>query len=180
MKKLSSIALGIALAAMATPALAHVTLENGMSSWGAYYKAVLRVPHGCDGAATTGLSVEIPEGVISVKPKAMPGWTITTTTGTYAHTYTMHGKPVTEGVKSITWSGGMVPDDRFDEFAFLVKLPEDKEIMMIYFPVTQTCGDVKVEWNEIPKMGEDAHSVEHPAPSLMLMAPHDGMEDMHH
>ena len=36
----------------------------------------LRVPHGCDGAATDTLEVKIPAGVTNVKPKLMAGWTI--------------------------------------------------------------------------------------------------------
>jgi len=180
MKNIFFPAIAIALVAFTVPASAHITLENGMSSWGAYYKAVLRVPHGCEGAATTGLAVDIPEGAISVKPKLMPGWSIKTTSGAYAHTYTLHGKPVSEGVKRVEWSGGKVPDDEFDEFTFLVKLPEDKEIMRIYFPVTQTCGSTTVHWNEIAKPGESAHAQEHPAPYVDLMPEHDGMEGMQH
>jgi uncharacterized protein YcnI len=180
MKYLSIFGLIVASFAYVAPASAHVMLTTNMASWGAYYEAVLRVPHGCDGAATTGLKVKIPEGVIAVKPKIMPGWTISTGSNAYAHTYTLHGKKVSEGVTSITWSGGTVPDDRFEEFAFLVKLPDDKEIMRIYFPVTQICGDTKVEWNEIAKMGENMHALKHPAPYLDLMTPHDGMEGMHH
>ena len=180
MKKLAFFASAVALFALTAPASAHVTLDNGMSSWGSYYKAVLRVPHGCDGAATTGLAVDIPEGVISVKPKMMAGWTIKTTSGAYAHTYTIHGKPVNEGVKRVEWSGGNVPDDRFDEFAFQVKLPDDKEIMRIYFPVTQMCGSTTVHWNEIAKPGENAHALKNPAPYVDLMPEHNGMEGMQH
>ncbi len=180
MKKLSALVLVAALAILASPASAHVTLATSMSSWGSYYEAILRVPHGCDGAATTALSVAIPEGVISVKPKVMPGWTIKTKSATYKDSYVLHGKSVSEGVTSISWSGGAVPDDRFETFTFLVKLPDDKEIMRIYFPVTQTCGLIKVEWNEISKVGENAHMLKHPAPFVDLMAAHDGMEDMHH
>ncbi|MGV8996070.1 MAG: YcnI family protein [Parvibaculaceae bacterium] len=180
MKKSILFSAFVVLAAFATPASAHVTLETGMSSWGSYYKAVLRVPHGCDGAATTGLSVDIPEGVIAVKPKLMAGWAIKTTSGKYAHTYTMHGKPVSEGVKTVSWSGGAVPDDRFDEFTFLVKLPDDKEIMRIYFPVTQTCGPTVVKWNEIAKPGTNPHELKNPAPFVDLMDAHDGMEGMQH
>lgn len=180
MKKLSILALTAAFVAATSPASAHVTLANSMSSWGAYYEAALRVPHGCDGAATTALSVAIPEGVISVKPKMMAGWTIKTTTGTYKHSYNIHGKTVREGVTSISWIGNAVPDDRFETFTFLVKLPEDKDVMRVYFPVTQTCGSTKVEWNEIPDTGENAHTLKHPAPFVDLMAAHDGMEGMQH
>lgn len=75
---------GIAFLALSVPASAHVSLETGMASWGSYYKAVFRVPHGCEGSATTGVSIEIPEGVISVKPMPKPGWTVKTVTGKYA------------------------------------------------------------------------------------------------
>lgn len=171
---------GVALLALAAPASAHVTLETGMASWGSYYKAVFRVPHGCDGSATTGISIEIPEGVISVKPMPKPGWKLATVKGKYAQTYTSHGKPVTEGVKRVEWSGGSLPDDQFDEFVFLAKLPDDKEIMRLFFPVTQTCGKVSVSWNQVAKPGEDPHKLANPAPALDLMGAHDGMGHMDH
>lgn len=180
MKHLTLLATATALVAFASPAFAHVTLENGMSSWGSYYKAVFQVPHGCDGAATTGIAVEIPEGVISVKPMPKPGWTLKTITGQYAKTYTSHGKQINSGVKKVVWSGGSLADDRFDEFTFMSKLPEDKEIMRIFFPVTQTCGAVTVHWNEVAKAGQNAHELKNPAPSLDLMPAHDGMEGMEH
>lgn len=167
------------LAGAGAPASAHVVLENNMSSWGSYYKAVFQVPHGCKGAATTGISIEIPEGVISIKPMEKPGWKLTTSSGKYAGTYIVHGKTVTEGVKRVTWEGGSLADDRYDEFVFLAKLPEDKEIMRIFFPVTQICGKAETRWNQIPQPG-NTQKLDYPAPALDLMAPHDGMEGHHH
>ena len=82
------------------------------------YKAVLQVPHGCDGEATTAIRVQIPEGVIAVKPMPKAGWTLTTTRGTYAKPYENHGRTVNEGVKEIVWSGGSLADEHFDEFTF--------------------------------------------------------------
>ena len=180
MKHLSLAVAATAIMALASPASAHVSLETGMSSWGAYYKAVFQVPHGCDGAATTAISIEIPEGVISVKPMPKPGWKLETVNGKYAKTYTSHGKPVSEGVKKVVWSGGSLADDRFDEFTLMSKLPDDKEIMRIFFPVTQTCGATSVHWNEIAKPGQNPHELKNPAPVLDLMPAHDGMEGMEH
>ena len=51
-----------------SPALAHVTLETKQATVGSSYKAVFTVPHGCAGSATTKIRVQIPEGVIGVKP----------------------------------------------------------------------------------------------------------------
>ena len=66
----------IALATLAaSPAAAHVTLEKRQAPVGSYYKAVFAVPHGCAGSPTVKLRVQIPEGVIGIKPMPKPGWT---------------------------------------------------------------------------------------------------------
>ena len=49
-KSLLAAALAVAAAGAAQ---AHVTLETAEAPVGATYKAVLRVPHGCEGEATT-------------------------------------------------------------------------------------------------------------------------------
>ena len=89
----------------ALPAGAHVTLQNGTAAPGTFYKAVLSVPHGCDGSATIKLRVQIPEGLIAVKPMAKPGWTIDVTKGKYGRSYAyIHGMTVAEGAKEIVFS----------------------------------------------------------------------------
>jgi len=52
----------------ASPAGAHISLENRQATIGAPYKAVFAVPHGCAGSATIKIRVQIPEGVIAAKP----------------------------------------------------------------------------------------------------------------
>ena len=59
----------ILMAALAaSPAAAHVYLEGKQATVGASYKAVFAVPHGCSGSPTVKIRVQIPEGVIAVKP----------------------------------------------------------------------------------------------------------------
>ena len=111
------IAAATLLATANTAAFAHVTLETREAPIGGGYKAVLRVPHGCKGSATIKIRVQIPEGVISVKPMPKPGWTLETVKGTYAKAYPYyHGTTLAEGVKEVAWSGGKLPDDHYDEF----------------------------------------------------------------
>ncbi len=98
----------------ATAALAHATLEQSEAKVGSSYKAVLRVPHGCEGKPTTTVRIQVPEGVIGVKPQPKPGWTLATTRGKYAKAYDFYGHQLTEGVKEIVWSGGSLPDDFYD------------------------------------------------------------------
>ena len=65
-------------------ASAHVTLENRQATIGSGYKAVFAVPHGCAGSATTKIRVQIPEGVIAVKPMPKAGWNVEVIKGKYA------------------------------------------------------------------------------------------------
>ncbi|MBX3446447.1 MAG: YcnI family protein [Parvibaculum sp.] len=155
-------------AVAALPASAHVVLDQAEAAAGSYFKATFRVPHGCDGSPTTAISIAIPEGVISVKPQPKHGWTVTTEKAPYKQSYKLHGKTVTEGVIRVTWEGGPLADDMFDEFAFMTKLPDDPEIMMIFFPVLQTCEKGATAWDEIAMPGTDPHSLARPAPMLHL------------
>jgi periplasmic copper chaperone A len=148
-------------------AVAHVTLEHREAPVGAFYKAVLRVPHGCDGAATTAIRVRIPEGVIDVKPMPKPGWTITLVKGAYAKAHSLERAKVGEGVTEVDWSGGRLPDEYYDEFVFQAFLASDLQPgTMLYFPVVQECEKGVHRWIEIPASG--AENVE-PAPGVKLL-----------
>lgn len=169
--------LAAVLAAMtaATGASAHVTLEQGEAKAGSFYKAVLRVTHGCKGSPTVKVEVMLPEGVIVAKPMPKPGWQIDLTKGAYAKAYAFHGHTESEGVRSIVWSGGSLPDDYYDEFVFQAfiagELPPETTL---YFPVRQICVEGEMDWTETPQAG--GGKLEWPAPALKLdpAEPHEG------
>lgn len=176
MKTIRSTALAaVMLAAGSGSAFAHITLETAEAPANGYYKAILRVPHGCAGAATTGLRVQIPEGVQEAKPMPKPGWNLAIKRAKLAKPYTSEGTTVTEGVVEIDWSGGSLPDDEYDEFVFRVKLP-DTAGKTINFPTIQVCGGTETKWIEIPAEGQDDDSLENPAPGVKLGA-HTGSDD---
>lgn len=148
---------------------AHVTLEQGEAVIGSTYKAVLRVPHGCDGSATLKVRVKVPEGMFGVKPMPKAGWTLETVKGKYAATYTLHGAPVSEGVVEIVWSGNL-PDDYYDEFVLRGTLADSLTPgERLYFPVVQECENGAERWIDIPAAGADPHSLKYPAPGLKLL-----------
>lgn len=152
-----------------SPAFAHVTLEQKDAASGTSYKAVLKVPHGCGDAATTGIKVSIPEGVISVKPQPKPGWTVSTETGPYKQSYeVMHGPAVKEGVTSVAWTGGSLPNANYDEFVFIAYLAPQAAPTTVYFPVLQSCGTAATDWSEIPSAATPKPA--RPAPGLKLAA----------
>ncbi|MEO5758444.1 MAG: YcnI family protein [Mesorhizobium sp.] len=151
-------------------AFAHVTLETQEAPVGANYKAVLRVPHGCDGKATTAVRVQIPEGAIAVKPMPKAGWTLQTKKGKYDKSYQLYGQAVTDGVKEVDWSGGSLPDEFYDEFVFRVMLTEGLPVgQKLYFPVVQECDGTADRWIEIPAAGQDEDALENPAPGIKLL-----------
>src|SRR5436190_2796953 len=150
---------------------AHVTLENRRAAVGSYYKATFAVPHGCAGSATTKIRVQIPEGVIAIKPMPKPGWSLETIKGKYAAEYELHGSKLSEGVKEVVWSGGKLADDNFDEFVFSSFLTAGlKPDTTLYFPVVQECEQGVSRWIDIPSEGGHAHDSKTPAPGLKLIA----------
>ena len=155
-------------------AFAHVTLERAEAPVGASYKAILRVPHGCDGSATTAIRVRLPEGVIGVKPMPKPGWTLDVVTGKYPKAYSLRGAKVSEGVTEVAWSGGKLPDAHYDEFVFTAVIAD--ELLpgrTIYFPVVQDCEKGVHRWIEIPSghgaHDDQSHGGTEPAPGLKLL-----------
>ena len=160
-------------AVVASPAAAHVTLERRQAPVGSYYKAVFAVPHGCAGSPTVKLRVQVPEGVIGIKPMPKAGWTVETVKGKYATEYDFHGSKLSEGVKEVVWSGGKLPDSHYDEFVISTYLTGNlKPNTTLYFPVVQECEQRVSRWIDIPAEGPSGHGEgsKTPAPGLKLIA----------
>ncbi len=154
-----------------TLAQAHSSLDQTEAKAGSFYKATFRVPHGCDGKATTELKIELPEGFIGAQPQVKAGWSVETVKGDYAQPYKLHGKDVTSGVRQVRFSGGNLPGDFYDEFTVVGQLAKFDHDTTLSFPVTQVCGsDASVAWTEIAKDGQNPHDLAHPAPQLHVVA----------
>jgi uncharacterized protein YcnI len=155
----------------ASSATAHVTLENRQTTIGSFYKAVFAVPHGCAGSPTVKIRVQIPEGVIAVKPMPKAGWSVEAIKGKYAAEYDFHGSKFSEGVKEVVWSGGKLPDDNYDEFVVSTYLTGGlKPNTTLYFPVVQECEQGVSRWIDIPADGGGhSHDSKSPAPAVKLM-----------
>ena len=127
----SSLVTGAALAlafSAAVPAQAHVSaqLYGSTAKSGGYGAMFLRVPHGCEGDTTNAVTMTIPAGIdaAAVKPQNKAGWTISRTGST------------------ITWSGGALRDDEFDDFGVNLKWPTlsaGEASRVVAIPVVQRC-----------------------------------------
>lgn len=170
----------------ASSAFSHVTLEQQQVETNTFYKAVLRVGHGCDGLPTTALRVQLPTGFQGAKPMPKAGWTIQSKTEKLATPYDNHGKPVTEDVTEITWAvtsaASALPDGHYDEFILLGRAAVP--VGAAWFKVTQLCQEGSKTgsnpWTEVPTTGSSTRGLKFPAALLNVTAPaHSGHGTAH-
>jgi periplasmic copper chaperone A len=166
---IAAVLFGSALVSAPHMLAAHVTLESQEAASNASYKAVLRVGHGCDGKPTTAIRVQIPDGVIAVKPMPKAGWQVDTVKEKYERPYDYFGSELTEGVRQIAWTGGELRDDFYDEFVFVGRLTEFEPGTVLNFPTVQECAGGVHRWIEIPATGQDPNELEEPAPQLTII-----------
>ena len=159
-----------AFLALSSPALAHVSFETAQAAPNSTYKAVLRIPHGCEGQPTLKVRVRIPEGIVAVKPMPKAGWTLETARGSYVRAYQVHGETLSEGVTDVVWSGSL-EDGHYDEFVFQARFTDAYQpSATIDFPVVQECGKLTQEWTGVPAAGQDPRSLASPAPGVKIIA----------
>jgi uncharacterized protein YcnI len=166
------VALAVALAA--TPASAHVTVTPSETAAGSYTVLTFAVPHGCDGAATTMVSIQIPQEILSVTPSVNPGWTPKKVMADLATPVKdAHGNEVTERVAEVVYTAKTpLPDDLRDTFELSLQLPKTPGRTLV-FPSVQACEKGETAWVQVPAAGQKADDLEHPAPSFVVTAAED-------
>ncbi len=130
-------------------ATAHIVLAHPRAAAGSHYKAVFQISHGCGGSPTNKITVQVPDGVSSVKPMPKPGWSLS-----------VHGE------SAVSWSGGTLVDAHYDEFVMLIKLPARPGTA--YFKVVQECEKGRQEWVQVPGQDKPAAGIRYPAPALTI------------
>jgi len=155
-------------AALALPALAHVTINPSSAEQGGFTKVAFRVPNERDDASTVKVEVSFPTdhplAFVSVKP--VPGWTVRVTEGKLPKPVTTEYGELTEAVTTVVWSGGKIGQGEFQEFEVSMgTLPTGVDHLL--FPTKQTySGGEVVTWADPPKA--DGTEAKHPAPALRL------------
>ena len=147
---------------------AHVVLSEPQALAGSYYKATLRVGHGCNGSPTNGLIVQVPPGFEGAKPQPKAGWSIGTRKAKLTQPYKSHGKTVTDDVVELRWTAvskeAALPDEQFDEFAFMGRLPD--QAGPLWVKILQTCETGQNNWADIPASGTSTRGLKSPAALL--------------
>lgn len=163
----------------ATPALAHVTAQPGQAEQGGYTVVAMRVPNESDTAGTIKLEVTLPaeHPITGVRTTPVPGWTAAMAKAALPKPVDVHGRTITEAVRTVTWTanpGTRIGPGEFIEFPLsLGPLPTDTDMLVI--PAVQTYDDGEVvAWNQPP--AADGSEPERPAPTVKLSPASDGGE----
>ena len=166
MRSIPPALLAALLAAPATTARAHVTLETQQAAAGSTYRAVFRVPHGCQGhAATLRLTVRLPDGVTGARPMPKPGWNLAIVPRGEA-AQPGHGAARSEAAE-IVWEGGPLEDAHYDEFVVRLRLPDEPGLL--YLPAVQDCvGGGRSAWEQVPEPGRRPTDYPFIAPAVRL------------
>lgn len=154
----------------AAPAVAHVHAESEDAAKGGYGTVTFRVPNEQDDAATTKIEVTFPAqhpvGGATVKP--VPGWQAKVRTESLATPVGQGEAQVDEAVTTITWTGGQIRPDEFQEFTVrLGPLPTKTDQLLLPTAQTYDNGDV-VRWEQ--PTGPGGEEPERPAPLVELAA----------
>lgn len=157
MKTIHSFLVAFAGLAASATAFAHVSLDEPRAEAGRPYRAVLRIGHGCDKAATTSVMARLPAGFNGAKPEPKPGWTVNVQGDT------------------ATWTAATkeaaLPDGQRGEFTVTGTLP--RTAGPLWFKVLQTCEQGSLDWAQVPAEGTSTAGMKTPAALLQVLSPAD-------
>ncbi|CEP19011.1 hypothetical protein [Parasitella parasitica] len=137
---------------------AHVSLTPKFAEPGQNLTTAFHIPHGCNGSATTGIFVTVPDAITLLTPQQVNNWTLTTT----------YRDESNQSISTISWFGGVLaPKDSLD-FPMTLSLPNSdlstQSNVTLYFPVVQTCQVGTANWTAL---GNDKEG--EPAPTLVIV-----------
>jgi len=161
---------GVAVAALAGTAFAHISITPDSATQGSAVELTFRVPDEEATAATVKVQIRIPTDhpIAQLLVKPVPGWQATVQTVTLAEPVTTDDGSFSMAVSEVTWSGGKILPGQFQDFSVSAD-PLPFRVSQLTFKAIQTYsnGDV-VRWIDLPQPGQPAP--DHLAPVLTLAA----------
>lgn len=142
---------------------AHIVVTPPIVESGTYEKLTFHVTHGCGKSPTRELIIFIPESLQGARPMPKPGWEIDIESQELSRPYESHGRMIQRDVRKITWKGGNLPNDYWDEFSIRVRVAGNESQLPIV--VHQICQEGRWEWSQLSASGEKLKS---PAPIIEI------------
>jgi len=158
--KITATSLALAAALTSGAAAAHISISSGPATANQSQEVAFSVGHGCEGADTTSVTIEIPEGVTSVRP-------MTSDFGQIAVTTDDAGT-----VTAVSWtklaSTVLASDVGFYKLIVRLKAP-DQPFSTLYFPAHQTCTDAEGKESVVDWVALEETADAEPAPTLPIL-----------
>ena len=153
-----------------THVFAHAVLDRQFIAPGQTFHLSIAIGHGCDGSGTTRVSVTIPEGIIVTKVDALARFKSQTRIVKFEKPWAGSQGQITEGIKEITWSEGLLADKSRGEFGFEFLASADLKLdQVLSFPVVQICEQGERRWVEEASNAEARAKLKAPAPILTIV-----------
>jgi periplasmic copper chaperone A len=152
------------------PAWAHVSITPDAAPKGSFTVLSFNVPNEEATANTTKVVIVFPTDhpIGDASVEAVPGWTVKVEKTKLDKPIQTDEGEVTEAVSQVTWSGGTIAPESFQQFTIEVGLPDDAD--SLEFKALQTYDNgTTVRW--IEPTPPDGTEPENPAPVLTLTAP---------
>jgi periplasmic copper chaperone A len=164
-------ATGLVVLGVAGAASAHVTVTPSTTAAGGDSLLTLAVPHGCNGSATTKITISMPKEIIEATPTRNPFYAVSKKDVKLTKPITAEdGDQITEKVDTVTYTARTpLPDGYRDAFEIQIQVP-DQVGKRLTFPTIQQCQKGQTAWTEVPAPGQDPESLEHPAPGFVITA----------
>lgn len=162
-----------------TGASAHVGVTPDKTAANSYALLTFGIPHGCDGSATTKMTITLPAELNDAQPTVNPNWTAEKVVEQLPEPKKLaDGTSITKRTSQIVYTATTPLKAEFrDALVLSVKLP-DTAGKTLYFPALQNCEQGQTDWAEIPGEGQDPHALKAPAPSVAVTAA-DAADDGH-
>ena len=126
---------------LASGAAAQVSVEPAQAASGADVDIEVTVSaSACRGAGLSALLLDVPEGLLRVRPHAVDGWRMTVQEGALAYIYRFRDALISSGVKTVEWRADTpaIGDALFSAAAAVAPLPAGERLA---FDAELICGD---------------------------------------
>lgn len=152
-------------------ASAHVEATPNNTAANSYSLLTFAIPHGCDQAGTTKMTITLPEELNDAQPTVNPNWTAAKVTEQLPQPKKLaDGSSITKRTSKIVYTAKTpLSHELRDTLVLSVKLP-DMAGKTLYFPTLQSCETGQTDWSQIPQAGQDEESIKTPAPSVTITA----------
>jgi uncharacterized protein YcnI len=156
---LAAVAAGIF--GVASPAMAHVTLQPNEAPADGFTRLNVRVPNERDDASTTKVQVAFPAGFYFISYEPVDGWTVDVKKRKLKQPAEVFGEKINEEVDQVTFStsGEGIAPGQFQDFGLSLKMPNEPGKALTFKALqTYSSGEV-VRWIGPPDADEPAPQV---------------------